>query len=47
MGLTTRKNSPEERILLSDTQVAKNDLTTDDIRSLERSVSSYFDYLER
>ncbi|MDV5973877.1 UNVERIFIED_CONTAM: virulence RhuM family protein [Streptococcus canis] len=47
MGLTTWKNSPDGRILQSGTQVAKNYLTADEIRSLERSVSSYFDYLER
>ncbi|QKG74878.1 virulence RhuM family protein [Streptococcus canis] len=47
MGLTTWKNSPDGRILQSDTQVAKNYLTADEIRSLERNVSSYFDYLER
>lgn len=47
MGLTTWKNSPDGRILQADTLVAKNYLTADEIRSLERGVSSYFDYLER
>lgn len=47
MGLTTWKNSPDGRILQMDTQVAKNYLTEKEIRSLERSISSYFDYLER
>lgn len=47
MGLTTWKNSPDGRILQSDTQIAKNYLTEKEIRSLERSISSYFDYLER
>ncbi|WP_307977296.1 virulence RhuM family protein [uncultured Streptococcus sp.] len=47
MGLTTWKNSPDGRILQSDTQVAKNYLSESEIRSLERSISSYFDYLER
>lgn len=47
MGLTTWKNSPGGRILQSDTLVAKNYLTETEIRSLERSISSYFDYLER
>lgn len=47
MGLTTWKNSPDGRILQADVQVAKNYLTADEIRSLERGVSSYFDYLER
>lgn len=47
MGLTTWKNSPNGRILQSDTQIAKNYLTEKQIRSLERGISSYFDYLER
>ncbi|MEY8463305.1 virulence RhuM family protein [Streptococcus merionis] len=47
MGLTTWKHSPDGRILQADTQIAKNYLTADEIRSLERSISSYFDYLER
>ncbi|MGT2832396.1 virulence RhuM family protein [Streptococcus halotolerans] len=47
MGLTTWKNSPNGRILQADTQIAKNYLTEKEIRSLERSISSYFDYLER
>ncbi|MEW4354070.1 virulence RhuM family protein [Streptococcus pneumoniae] len=47
MGLTTWKHSPDGRILQSDTQVAKNYLSVDEIRSLERSISSFFDYLER
>ncbi|WP_421016957.1 RhuM family protein [Furfurilactobacillus cerevisiae] len=46
MGLTTWKKSPNGRILKSDTQVAKNYLNQDEIRQLERSVSSYFDYIE-
>ena len=47
MGLTTWKNSPEGRILQSDVSVAKNYLSEKQIRSLERNVSSYFDYVER
>lgn len=46
MGLSTWKNAPEGRILKSDTTIAKNYLEADQIRSLERSVSSYFDYIE-
>lgn len=46
MGLTTWKNSPHGRILKSDTQVAKNYLNQKEIKSLERGVSSYFDYIE-
>lgn len=47
MGLTTWKNSPDGRILQSDVSVAKNYLSEKEIRSLERNVSSYFDYVER
>ena len=46
MGLVTWKNSPEGRILLSDTKVAKNYLDEKEIRQLERTVSGYFDYIE-
>lgn len=47
MGLTNWKNSPKGRILQSDVIVAKNYLSEKEIRSLERNVSSYFDYVER
>lgn len=46
MGLTTWKNSPDGRILKSDTQVAKNYLSEKQIKHLERNVSGYFDYIE-
>lgn len=46
MGLQTWKNSPDGRILLSDTKVAKNYLPEKEIRQLERAVSGYFDYIE-
>ncbi|KRK36377.1 hypothetical protein FC07_GL003058 [Loigolactobacillus bifermentans DSM 20003] len=46
MGLTSWKNSPDGRILKSDTQVAKNYLSKKEITALERNVSSYFDYIE-
>ena len=46
MGLTTWKNSPDGRILKSDTIIAKNYLQFDEIRKLERLVSGYFDYIE-
>jgi len=46
MGLTTWKNSPNGRILKSDTHIAKNYLTQKEIKKLERTVSSYFDYIE-
>lgn len=47
MGLSTWKNAPDGRILQSDVTVAKNYLSEKEIRSLERNVSSYFDYVER
>ena len=46
MGLQTWKNSPDGRILLSDTKVAKNYLPEKEIRQLERAVTGYFDYIE-
>lgn len=46
MGLTTWKNAPEGRILKSDVSIAKNYLTEEQIRRLERSVTGYFDYIE-
>jgi len=47
IGLTYWKNSPDGRILKSDVIVAKNYLSQKEIRSLERNVSAYFDYVER
>ncbi len=47
MGLLSWKNSPEGRILKSDVTVAKNYLEEVEIKKLERTVSSYFDYIER
>ncbi len=46
MGLTTWKNAPDGRILKSDVTIAKNYLSEKEIRSLERTVTSYFDYIE-
>lgn len=46
MGLTTWKNAPDGRILKSDVSIAKNYLQENDIRRLERTVTSYFDYIE-
>lgn len=46
MGLVTWKNSPNGRILKSDTPIAKNYLQEKEIRQLERAVSGYFDYIE-
>jgi hypothetical protein len=47
MGLQTWKNSPDGRVLKSDTVIAKNYLTEDEIRKLERAITGYFDYVER
>lgn len=46
MGLKTWNNSPEGRVNKSDTTIAKNYLDDKELRSLERSVNSYFDYIE-
>lgn len=46
MGLTTWKNAPDGRVLKSDVTIAKNYLEEKDIRRLERTVTSYFDYIE-
>ena len=46
MGLATWKNAPNGRILKSDVSVAKNYLDEKQIRQLERTVTSYFDYIE-
>ncbi len=47
MGLSTWKNAPDGRILKSDANIAKNYLNVDEIKKLERTVSSFFDYIER
>lgn len=47
MGLKTWKNAPDGRVLKSDTTVAKNYLTEEEIKILERTISGYFDYIER
>lgn len=46
MGLTTWKNTPDGRILKSDVSTAKNYLEEKDIKRLERTITSYFDYIE-
>jgi|SRR3989339_1015585 len=46
MGLTTWKHSPKGRILKSDVLIAKNYLSEDKIKKLERTVSGFFDYIE-
>ena len=47
MGLQTWKNSPDGRVLKSDTIVAKNYLSLEDITDLESAIGGYFDYIER
>lgn len=46
MGLTTWKYAPDGRVLKSDASVAKNYLSEQQIRQLERVVTAYFDYIE-
>lgn len=47
MGLQTWKNAPDGRILKSDSKIAKNYLSETEIKQLERTVGSFFDYVER
>ena len=47
MGMLTWKNAPNGRIVKSDTVIAKNYLKEDEIKSLERAITGYFDYIER
>lgn len=46
MGLTNWKNSPNGKIISSDVIVAKNYLTKEELKSLERIVTMYLDYAE-
>jgi hypothetical protein len=46
MGLTNWKNSPSGKIIASDVVIAKNYLTEDELKSLERIVTMYLDYAE-
>lgn len=46
MGLLTWKNAPKGRVLASDITVAKNYLAESEIKRLERTISSFFDYIE-
>lgn len=47
MGMQTWKNAPDGRVLKSDAIIAKNYLLEEEIKKLERTVSGYFDYIER
>ena len=44
-GLLTWKNVPHGRILASDVTIAKNCLSEPEIKRLERTISSFFDYI--
>ena len=46
MGLTNWKNSPEGKIRKSDVSIAKNYLTKEELKPLNRIVSMYLDYAE-
>jgi hypothetical protein len=46
MGMSTYKNAPAGRVLKSDSLVAKNYLSEEEIKKLERTVSAFFDYIE-
>jgi hypothetical protein len=46
MWLQTWKNSPNWRILKTDTNIAKNYLEEKEIKKLERTIWAYFDYIE-
>ena len=46
MGLKTWNGAPDKRIVKSDVSIAKNYLTEEQIRRLERTVTGYFDYIE-
>ena len=46
MGLKTWKNAPHGKILKSDVSIAKNYMTEDEIKELERVVTMFLDYAE-
>lgn len=46
MGLTTWASAPDGKIVKSDVTIAKNYLSEDELRSLERIVSAYLDLAE-
>jgi hypothetical protein len=46
MGLTSWKNSPNGKIRKSDVSIAKNYLTEDELKPLNRIVTMYLDYAE-
>lgn len=46
MGMLSYKNSPDGRVLKSDTTIGKNYLAEDEIKKLERTITAFFDYIE-
>jgi hypothetical protein len=46
MGLTTWKNAPEGKIIKTDVSIAKNYLTLEELKSLDRFITMYLDYAE-
>lgn len=46
MGLTTWKNAPQGKILKPDVVIAKNYLTAEELKSLDRFITMYLDYAE-
>ena len=46
MGLKTWKNAPHGKVLKKDILVAKNYLTENELKALERIVAMYLDYAE-
>jgi hypothetical protein len=46
MGLTSWKNSPNGRVLKSDVSIAKNYLSENELKQLERIITMFFDYIE-
>lgn len=46
MGLTSWKNAPDGKIIRTDVSIAKNYLSKDEIKSLDRFVTMYLDYAE-
>jgi len=46
MGLTTWKNAPVGKIIKTDVSIAKNYLTLEELKSLDRFVTMYLDYAE-
>ena len=47
MGMMTYKNAPNGRVLKSDSKIGKNYLAENEIKKLERTVTAFFDYIER